>query len=231
MKRSKINRAIQKAIQVTEAHNFALPEFAYWDLETWQKNREKIGEIPALMLGWDVTDFNEGRFESKGAALFTLRNGDLNDPSLGTPYAEKIIYVDHKTGQEIPFHFHLKKTEDIINRAGGTLLLELYNRTSDDRLDQNSAVSVKMDGIFHTFAPGEIVRVKPGGSITLTPGLFHRFWADQDSGELVIGEVSSINDDVSDNIFLEPLQRFSEIEEDEAPLYPLCNEYNKLLFS
>jgi len=33
------------------------------------------------------------------------------------------------------------------------------------------------------------------------------------------------NDDNHDNRFHEPLGRFPEIEEDEPPLYFLCNEY------
>ena len=230
MKRSTINRAILETISVTKKYNFALPEFAYWTMEEWRKNKDGIGEIAKLMLGWDVTDFGAGQFETRGAVLFTLRNGDILDPSFGVPYAEKIIYVDYRTEQEIPFHYHATKTEDIINRAGGTLMLELYNHTPDNQLDRNRDVLVKMDGVLHTFAPGEFVRVKPGKSITLPPGLFHRFWSCKDTGETVIGEVSSINDDNNDNTFLDRIQRFSKIEEDEAVLYPLCNEYDTLLF-
>ena len=40
-------------------------------------------------------------------------------------------------------------------------------------------------------------------------------------------EVSMTNDDCADNRFYEPQGRFPEIEEDEAPLYLLCNEYPK----
>ena len=229
MKRSAINKAIQRTLQVLEANNYKLPAFGYWDLETWRKNKDKVGEITQLMLGWDVTDYGEDAFEKAGAVLFTVRNGNINDPTLGTPYAEKIIYVCHQSEQEIPFHFHRLKTEDIINRAGGTLMLELYNSTADNRLDKNSDVVVKMDGITHRFAPGEFVSVKPGCSITLAPGLFHRFWADRASGPLVIGEVSSINDDLCDNVFLNPIKRFSDIEEDELPIHPLCIEYETLL--
>ena len=34
-----------------------------------------------------------------------------------------------------------------------------------------------------------------------------------------------LNDDAKDNRFLESVGRFPEIEEDEEPLYFLCNEY------
>jgi D-lyxose ketol-isomerase len=41
----------------------------------------------------------------------------------------------------------------------------------------------------------------------------------------LIGEVSSVNDDATDNRFYTPLPRFPDIEEDEAPAHLLCNEY------
>ena len=37
-------------------------------------------------------------------------------------------------------------------------------------------------------------------------------------------EVSQVNDDNNDNYFLEPVGRFTKIEEDEEPIHPLWNE-------
>ena len=45
------------------------------------------------------------------------------------------------------------------------------------------------------------------------------------SGDILIGEVSMCNDDTTDNCFHDPVGRFPEIEEDEAPYRLLCNEY------
>ena len=45
----------------------------------------------------------------------------------------------------------------------------------------------------------------------------------------MVGEVSKVNDDTTDNYFLEPTARFADIEEDEPVLHPLCNEYAKVL--
>ena len=44
---------------------------------------------------------------------------------------------------------------------------------------------------------------------------------------MLIGEVSMVNDDHSDNKFTEPLGRFPTIEEDEPPVYLLCGDYAK----
>ena len=63
-------------------------------------------------------------FENIGFSLFTCRNGNINKSS-SKKYAEKYIMI--KQNQEFPFHFHWQKTEDIINRGGGTLLITVYN--------------------------------------------------------------------------------------------------------
>ena len=42
---------------------------------------------------------------------------------------------------------------------------------------------------------------------------------------MLAGEVSTINDDNTDNRFYEPADRFTEIKEDEPPLYLLVNDY------
>ena len=41
---------------------------------------------------------------------------------------------------------------------------------------------------------------------------------------MLVGEVSQVNDDRTDNYFLDPVGRFAEIEEDEPPLRLLWNE-------
>ena len=225
MKRSEINKAISYAQNTLEMNHIRLPMFAYWTTEEWKRRVNDIGNIKAIGLGWDVTDFGTDDFEHTGSALFTVRNGNLLDANAGTPYAEKIILQRHETEQEIPFHFHRMKTEDIINRGGGILMLELYNSNSDGSLNTQDDFTVKMDGLIVRLPAGSIVEIEWGCSISLHPGLYHRFWAKKGFGDLVIGEVSSINDDHTDNVFLKVGRRFSQIIEDEAAIYPLCNEY------
>lgn len=225
MKRSQINSAIVKARETLHKNGLRLPDFAYWSMREWQNRLPELFNLRQTGLGWDVTDFGSGDFAHCGSVLFTLRNGLHGDTSWGTPYAEKFIFQVQKTEQEIPIHFHTQKTEDIINRGGGTLMLALYNVLPDGGLDKKSPVYVRMDGIDTLLDAGAEISITPGNSITLTPKLYHRFWAKKGAGDLVVGEVSSINDDRTDNTFLSAPARFAPIEEDEPPICPLCNEY------
>lgn len=227
MKRSEINDAVERAIQLLERNKFKLPRFAYWDLETWNENRKETGVIEKVMLGWDITDFGRGRFSETGAVLFTLRNGDSKDKRTGTPYAEKVILLSD--GQGLPTHYHAEKTEDIINRGGGVLAIKLYNSNDDGLADYNSNVTVFMDGVKSAVKPDETLLIYPGNSITITPYMYHRFWAFEGKGDIIVGEVSSVNDDKTDNYFAEEMSRFSGVDEDEPIKYPLCNEYAKVL--
>ena len=46
---------------------------------------------------------------------------------------------------------------------------------------------------------------------------------------MLIGEVSTVNDDLTDNVFAEPIGRFAKIDEDAAPLHLLVSDYEKFL--
>lgn len=191
-----------------------------------EKKTDITGRIRERMLGWDVTDFGSGDFEHCGAALFTVRNGDKNDKELKMPYAEKYIILSDKTEQEIPLHYHIYKSEDIINRGGGVLVVQLFNRAEDGGLDTESDVVVYTDSIKRTLKAGGLIEVYPGDSITLEPYVYHKFFAKKDCGLLIVGEVSKVNDDNTDNVFYKKSERFVEVEEDEEITYPLVNEYN-----
>ena len=119
-------------------------------------------------------------------------------------------------------HFHWSKAEDIINRGGGDLAVQLYNATRDEDL-ADTDVTVAIDGVRRTVKAGDCVTLAPGESICLPSRLYHKFWAEK--GKTLLGEVSMVNDDNTDNRFHEPMGRFPEIEKDEAPLYLLCSEY------
>jgi hypothetical protein len=175
------------------------------------------------MLGWDITDFGRGSFRDYGLVLFTLRNGNAANPNDPKPYAEKIMAL--REAQVCPLHFHWQKIEDIINRGGGNLVIQLYNSTGAEEPDEHTPVQVSCDGVVKTVPAGGEILLRPGESITLTQGLYHRFHAESGPGPVLIGEVSAVNDDTTDNRFAEKTGRFPDIEEDEDPLHYLCTEY------
>ena len=222
MKRSEINKLMKEAVEFINEMNFKLPPFAFWSAEEWAEKGHEYDEIRDNMLGWDITDFGSGDFDKVGLLLFTLRNGNLKDKKYTKPYAEKLLITQE--GQVTPCHFHWSKMEDIINRGGGELVIEVYNSTEDEQL-ADTDVDIYMDGRHFTVPAGSLVRLKPGESIAIQQGMYHKFWAE--GGKVLVGEVSMVNDDTADNRFYEPTGRFPEIEEDEAPLYLLGNEYPK----
>jgi D-lyxose ketol-isomerase len=223
MKRSQINDIIRAADDFIRSFGFILPPFAYWSPQDMLARRPKIGDILAARLGWDITDYGQGKFNELGLFLFTVRNGLEEDlrRGMGMCYAEKIMIS--RQDQVSPMHRHIVKAEDIINRGGATLALKLYNSDAEGHIDRNSDVEVATDGLRRRQAAGDILRLNPGESVTLLPGNWHAFWGE--GGDVLIGEVSTVNNDLTDNIFAEPIGRFAEIEEDEDPLHLLVSDY------
>jgi D-lyxose ketol-isomerase len=227
MKRSEINNIMRRAIEFFKEQKFYLPKFAYWTLEDWKKKAEESLGIIKNQLGWDISDYGENNFSKKGLVHFTIRNGNLEDVKKdGKPYCEKIMIIEEN--QEIPLHHHRTKIEDIINRGGGILMLKVYNAGDNEEIVK-SPVLVSLDGIERKFEAGSILELTHGESITLKPIHYHKFWAKKGTGRVLIGEVSSVNDDYKDNKFKNNIKRFCEIEEDEAPLYLLYDDYKKFL--
>jgi D-lyxose ketol-isomerase len=229
MKRSQINKEIAQAKHLFEQVGFKLPPFAFWTIADWRKKHAHVQEIIDNRLGWDVTDYGGKNFDDNGLLLFTIRNGNpAKKQTYPKTYAEKIMVI--KEGQVAPMHFHWKKTEDIINRGGGDLVIVLHQSGTDEALS-DIPVTVSIDGFEKKVAAGQEIVLTPGESIFLPPYLYHKFYAKTGSGTVVIGEVSQVNDDENDNRFLEPIGRFPAIEEDEPPLHLLCTEYEKWILS
>lgn len=223
MKRSEINTYISEAKELFAAVSFHLPPFGFWSPEQWAEAGSEADEIRDNQLGWDLTDYGEGDYLSTGLLLFTIRNGNYRNRSrYPKGYAEKIMIS--KEEQVCPMHFHWNKREDIINRGGGNLVLELYLADDEEQLSAEP-FTVSIDGVRRACRPGELVILTPGESICLEPFVYHRFYGEKGKGTVVVGEVSDVNDDDHDNKFLTPLKRFPAIIEDEKPLHLLCNEY------
>lgn len=223
MKRSEINQIIREMEAMAKKNGFCLPPFCNWTPEEWKTKGHEYDEIRDNMLGWDVTDYGQGDWKKIGFALITLRNGNQNNPKYKKVYAEKLLMLQE--GQHSPMHFHWKKSEDIINRGGGNLIIHLYNATEDEELDQLHDVLVNSDGRSYYVPAGTGIVLKPGESVTLWPHQYHDFDVEPGSGDVLIGEVSMCNDDNLDNRFYENVGRFPAIEEDEPPYRLLCFEY------
>ncbi len=224
MKRSEVNAALKEMEQMIKDYRFSLPPFCHFTPEEWQEKGHDYDEIRDNMLGWDITDYGLGDFNKVGFSLITIRNGNQKMPEkYKKTYAEKLLYL--KEGQYATMHFHWHKMEDIINRGGGNLLITVYNSREDEDLDRESDVHLHMDGRELVVPAGTPVKLMPGESISIQPGLYHDFRVEEGTGAVLIGEVSQCNDDNTDNRFHEEMGRFPKIEEDEAPYRLLCNEY------
>jgi D-lyxose ketol-isomerase len=224
MKRSEINTIMGEADQFIRQRGFYLPPFAYWTPAEWRSKGEEAREIVENQLGWDITDFGGDQFGALGLFLFTIRNGSQAEmrAKRGKLYCEKLMIVG--VDQVTPMHFHWNKVEDIINRGGGKLIIQLYNANDQEGL-ADSTVVASLDGVKRQVKAGDVVRLAPGESITLPPRLYHKFWGAED--RVLVGEVSLVNDDQNDNRFHETIGRFPAIEEDEEPLHLLVTDYPK----
>lgn len=223
MKRSRINAIIAEADDMIQHYGFALPPFAYWSPETFMANATAARHVIDARCGWDITDYGAGRYDEMGLFLFTLRNGHLSDLKAGTGmcYAEKLLIS--KQDQLSPMHTHVVKAEDIINRGGATLVIELYGSDDEGAFAEDRGGRVWRDGIAVDYTPGKKLKLAPGESVTLRPGDWHAFWGE--GGDVLIGEVSTVNDDETDNVFREPIGRFANIEEDVEPTHLLVSDY------
>ena len=227
MKRSRINAIMAEAHEMIRRYGFVLPPFAGWSPAGFQARRDVARNVIEARCGWDITDFGGGDYDRLGLFLFTLRNGRLADLERGRGmcYAEKLLIS--KQDQLAPMHTHVIKAEDIINRGGATLVVELFG--SDDRgaFAADRGGTVWCDGIRTPYGPGTKLRLAPGESVTLMPGDWHAFWGE--GGDVLIGEVSTVNDDETDNIFRDPIGRFATVEEDEEPTHLLVSDYRRWL--
>lgn len=165
---------------------------------------------------WDITDFGLGDFDNYGLTLINL----AAEPE----YCEKLMYAAHR--QTTICHTHSKKKEDIICRVG-ELALALHGSRPPDGTDShipgNEPLTVLVNGTPVRIAAGQLLVLPAGQRVTLAPGIWHAFWPVSD--ECIIGEVSTANDDINDNIFLDTsIGRFPGIEEDVPAQVRLLSE-------
>ena len=161
---------------------------------------------------WDVTDFGLGDFDRFGLTLVNL----AAEPE----YCEKLMYS--RRDQTTPCHVHARKKEDIICRHG-ELILRLWPARPDSRPDFPATFSLLVNGEPTPVPTGRPFSLAAGSRVTLAPGIWHEF--QPASEECIIGEVSTANDDLRDNFFLNPaIGRFPIIAEDEPAAVRLLSE-------
>jgi D-lyxose ketol-isomerase len=224
VKRSFIDGRIDRMLELCGRHGVALPPFALWREADFRANSEAARLIAGRGVGWNVVEFKPGLFARQGLTLFTLRMGDFRELGAGRGrlYAEKAMVAED--GQRAPHHYHVVKTEDIVNRGGARFVVELF------KVDQRGAplkerFRALKDVSVVDLNPGDQVRLEPGESLTLEPFIAHAFWAE--GGAAVAGEVSLANDDTTDNFFLPPLEPFAPIEEDAPARYVTVRDHGR----
>ncbi|MCI9668231.1 MAG: D-lyxose/D-mannose family sugar isomerase [Oscillospiraceae bacterium] len=93
MKRSQINAVIKDFESKLAEFQFALPPFLSFTPEEWKTKGHEYDEIRDNALGWDVTDYGEGHFDTLGLSLITIRNGNTANKKYTKTYAEKIMML------------------------------------------------------------------------------------------------------------------------------------------
>jgi D-lyxose ketol-isomerase len=226
MRRSFIDRRIEAMLEFCDVCRFKLPPFALWGEAQYRAQTAAARRIGDAGLGWNVVEFKPGAYRELGLTIFTSRMGDWRALSSGGGrlYAEKTMLAED--GQRTPHHFHVVKTEDILNRGGARFIVELFKVDSRGiRLDER--LQVLKDAEMLDLAAGARVSLEPGESLTLPPFVAHSFWAE--GGGVLAGEISLANDDATDNYFLPPVGSLAPIVEDAPMRYVTVRDHEKLL--
>ncbi|MDE3068049.1 MAG: D-lyxose/D-mannose family sugar isomerase [Verrucomicrobiota bacterium] len=159
---------------------------------------------------WDVTDFGLGDWQRFGLVLVNL----AEEPE----YCEKLMYA--RKGMTTPAHCHHKKKEDIICRWG-ELAVQVWAGPPAESRDRSFHLPVNHEPV--RVRSGEVVKLAAGSRVTLVPGVYHEF--QPLSEECIIGEVSTANDDLHDNFFVNrDIGRYPGIEEDEPAILRLLSD-------
>ena len=87
---------------------------------------------------------------------------------------------------------------------------------------------IRVDGMVRRMRSGERLVLTPGESVCLEPIHAHRFYGEPGAGDVLVGEVSAVNDDDTDNCFIDGAVRFDPIEEDVPPEFLLAADCRRL---
>jgi D-lyxose ketol-isomerase len=158
----------------------------------------------------DVTDFGLADWRNFGLVLVNLAEE--------TEYCEKLMYA--QKGMTTPAHCHRKKKEDIICRWG-RLAVQVWAGVPDESGEREFSMPIDHEPVM--VKSGQIIELPAGSRVTLVPGVYHAFYPLSD--ECIIGEVSTANDDLNDNFFVNPdIGRYPNLEEDEPAILRLLSD-------
>ena len=226
MKRSFIESRIEAMLALCGKHGVTLPPFALWDEAQYRADPAAARRIADAGLGWNIVEFRQGGYMREGLSVFTLRMGDWRQlgSGRGRLYAEKALMAED--GQRTPHHYHVVKTEDVINRGGAKFIVELV------KVDRSGAplkerFRVVKDVKTLDLGPGDRVTLEPGESLVLEPFVAHAFWAE--GGVTLAGEVSLANDDMTDNYFFPVPEPPAPIQEDRGKRYVTTRDHARLV--
>ncbi len=159
---------------------------------------------------WDVTDFGLGEWQRFGLVLVNL----AAEPE----YCEKLMYA--QKGMTTPAHCHHKKKEDIICRWG-KLAVRIWAAHPEKSQREKFLLPINHEPV--AVCSNDIIELEAGARVTLNPGVYHEFHPL--SEECIIGEVSTANDDLHDNYFVNgDIGRYPGIEEDEPAMVKLVSD-------
>ena len=159
---------------------------------------------------WDVTDFGLADWRNFGLVLVNL----AEEPE----YCEKLMYA--QKDMTTPAHCHRKKKEDIICRWG-RLVVQVWAGVPAESGEREFSMPIDHEPV--TVKSGQILELPAGSRVTLVPGIYHAFYPLSD--ECIIGEVSTANDDLNDNFFVNPdIGRYPNLEEDEPAILRLLSD-------
>lgn len=161
MRRSEIDTIIDEARATMRRHGVALPPFADWSPQDWQRHGAATRTMRDRLIGWNIAEFEKDAFARSGIALITTRMGDFEQlpTGRGKLYGEKIFVI--REGQSVPYHYHWVKTEDVFNRGGATLAIDLVAVDSQGR-PTDAAIDLDRDGLPHHIVARGTIRLSPG---------------------------------------------------------------------
>ncbi len=223
MNRSLINTILADAEDFFRIQSIVLPPFAFWSPDAFklQVNDLSCEQIVKRALGWTVTDFGLGKFTEDGLVSFTTRLSKSHHTEEW--FTEKHLIL--RAGQSMPLHCHRGMTKDIVNRCNATLLVQMYRVSGAGDLDKAQRLEIYVDGQQRELAPGEVVALTQGESLTISEGVYYELEA---SGKDVIAsEIGICSDSDRDILFYIPVAIQPDIVEDEPPRRLLIQDYRE----